>query len=92
MRALFALSVDQLKNISLAGVVAPIVIGLLLMKFVAKAMVRTVIMVIAVVLAVAVYSQRQEISECYDDARSGDAVVDTEITCTFFGQDVSLSP
>jgi len=92
MHALLSLSVDQLKNVSLAGVIAPIVVGVILMKFVAKAMVRTIIMVIALVLAVAVYSQRQEISDCYDDARSGEAIVDAEISCSFFGQDVTLTP
>jgi len=89
---ILSLSVDQLKNVSLAGVVAPIVIGVVLMKFVAKAMVRTAIMAIALVLAIAVYTQRQEITDCYDRARTAGTVVAGELVCSFFGQDVTLTP
>lgn len=87
-----SLSVDQLKNVSLAGVVAPIVVGAVLMRFVAKAMVRTVIMVVALIVAVAVYTQRQEITDCYEGARDEATIADGKITCSFFGQDVTLTP
>jgi hypothetical protein len=89
---LLSMSIGQLENISLAGAALPIVIGLVLMRFVAKAMVRTVIMVIALVLGVAVYSQRSEIQSCYDDARASAAAGSTEVTCSFFGQDITLAP
>jgi hypothetical protein len=89
---ILSLSVDQLKNVSVAGVVAPIVIGAVLMKFVAKAMIRTIIMVIALVLAIAVYTQRQEITDCYDRSREPGTVVTGELVCSFFGQDVTLTP
>ena len=39
---LLSISIGQLENISLAGAALPIVIGLVLMKFVAKAMVRKI--------------------------------------------------
>ena len=89
---LVALSVDQLKNVSLAGTALPIVVGLVMMKFVAKAMVRTIIMLIAVVLGIAVYTQRQEISTCYDKAQTEIEKGASEISCSFFGQDVTLTP
>lgn len=89
---LLSLSVDQLENVSLAGVVAPVAIGVILMKFVAKAMVRTIIMAISLVLAIAVYTQRQEISDCYEGAKADGSITDGEIVCSFFGQDVTLTP
>ncbi len=90
--SLLSLSVDQLKNVSLAGVVAPIVVGVVLMRFAAKAMVRMVIMAVALVLAVLVYTQRQEITDCYDSARDAGTVAAGELVCSFFGQDVTLTP
>jgi hypothetical protein len=90
--SILSLSVDQLKNVSLAGVVAPILIGVVLMKFVAKAMIRTVIMIVALVLAIAVYTQRQEITDCYDRSREAGTIVAGELVCSFFGQDVTLTP
>lgn len=87
-----ALSVDQLKNYSLVGAALPIVIGLVLMRFVAKTMIRSVILLVAVVLGVAVFSQRQEITSCYDKAQVDVSAGAPEISCTFFGQDITLTP
>ncbi|MFM8846921.1 MAG: hypothetical protein ACKOHN_02590 [Actinomycetota bacterium] len=90
--SVLSMSISQIENVSLAGAILPVVVGLVLMKFVAKAMLRTVIMAVALVLGVAVYSQRSDIQACYDEARASAAAGETAVTCSFFGQDVTLAP
>ena len=61
MSSLVAFSVDQVKNLTTASAFLPIVIALIIVKFAVSAVVRTVVIVIALALGIFLYSQRSEI-------------------------------
>ena len=91
-----ALDVSQVRTATLAGSVVPVIIGLILFRFIAGAFARAFILVIALVVGGAVYLQRQEITDCVDDARAGieelNAVEAPSIDCKIFGFDLSVKP
>lgn len=94
--SLFALDVSQVRNATLAGSVVPVIIGLLLFRIIAGAFARVFIIVIALVFGGVIYLQRQEITDCVNDARIGieemDAIETPAIDCKIFGIDLSLKP
>jgi hypothetical protein len=93
---LFAVDVSQVRNATLAGSVVPVIIGLLLFRIVAGVFARVFILVIALVVGGVVYLQRQEITDCVNDARVGieqlDAIETPSIDCKIFGIDLSIQP
>jgi hypothetical protein len=93
---LFAVDVSQVRNATLAGSVVPVIIGLLLFRIVAGVFARVFILVIALVVGGVVYLQRQEITDCVNDARVGieqlDAIETPNIDCKIFGFDLSIQP
>lgn len=92
----FAIDVSQVRNATLAGSVIPVIIGLLLFRVIAGAFARAFILVIALVVGGAFYLQRQEITDCVDDARAGieqlNGVQAPDVQCTIFGFDLSIRP
>lgn len=93
---LFAVDVSQVRNATLAGSVIPVIIGLLLFRIIAGAFARAFIIVIALVVGGLIYLQRQEITDCVNDARAGiealDAIEAPKIDCKIFGFDLSVEP
>lgn len=93
---LFALDVSQIRNATLAGSVIPVIVGLLLFRVIAGAFARAFIIVIALVVGGFIYLQRQEITDCVNDARAGiealDSVEVPSIQCTIFGFDLDVKP
>lgn len=92
----FALDVSQARNAALAGSVIPVIIGLLLFRIIAGAFARAFILVIALVVGGFFFLQRQEITDCVDDARAGieglNAIEAPSIDCTILGFDLNINP
>lgn len=96
MSGFVALDVSQVKNAAIAGSVVPVIIGLLLFKFLASMITRAIVLVIALALGALIFFQRQEISDCVDNARANLEAVESgstvKIECNILGFDVSLKP
>ncbi len=97
MSALFlAIDLSQVRTATLAGSVVPVIIGLLLFRIIAGAFARAFILVIALVLGGVMFLQRQEITDCVEDAKEGiaqlDSVTAPSIDCKIFGFDLSVQP
>ena len=84
--SLWALNQSQLKNLTTYGAFVPIVIGIIIFKFAVSAIVRSIVLIIALVLGGMIYSQRSSISDCVDKAKDT-----SEIDCSFYGYDFTFS-
>lgn len=84
--SLWALNQSQLKNLTTYGAFVPIIIGIIIFKFAVSAIVRSIVLIIAIVLGGMIYYQRSEISECVDEAKDTN-----EIDCSFYGYDFTFS-
>ena len=87
---LLGLDASQLKNVATFGSLVPIVIGLVIFKLVANAVIRTIILAIALALAALIFLQRNEISNCVDSARQNLEADRTSVSCTILGFDIDL--
>jgi hypothetical protein len=96
-----ALDLGQVENGSLIAVGVCVVIVLLVLKFISSLVVRLVMSVIFAGLGVALFSQRSSVVDCANQLREEASVsvseeatpttdTDGTITCTFFGQDVTI--
>ena len=73
--SLWALNQSQLKNLTTYGAFVPM-----------SAIVRSIVLIIAIVLGGMIYYQRSEISDCVDKAKDT-----SEIDCSFYGYDFTFS-
>ena len=87
---LLAIDVSKLQNFMTAGAVAPIVIGLVIFRFAANAMIKAFILIVALVLGGLVYTQRGAISDCVDKARSDASASMNQLQCTILVYDFHL--
>lgn len=87
---LLAIDVSQLQNFMTAGAVAPIVIGLVIFRFAANAMIKAFVIIVALALGGLVYSQRSEISDCVDQAKKMQSSEGNQAQCTILGYDFQL--
>lgn len=87
---MLGLDASQLQNFTTFGALVPVVIGLIIVKLVASAVVRTLALTLALALGALIFLQRNEISACVDDARNNLENDQTRVTCTFLGFDVDL--
>jgi hypothetical protein len=96
-----ALDLGQVENGSLIAIGVCVVIVLLVLKFISSLVVRLVMSVIFAGLGVALFSQRSSVVDCANQLREEASVsvseeatpttdTDGTITCTFFGQDVTI--
>ncbi|MBU3688958.1 MAG: hypothetical protein FGM29_05325 [Actinobacteria bacterium] len=85
---MISVAADTLKNFVTAGAFVPIVIGLILVKIVVSTVARLVIVVVALALGVAVFTQRAQIDDCIDD--SSVSTSGATVSCSLFGFDVDL--
>lgn len=91
-----SIDISQVRTAALAGSVVPVIVGLLLFRIIASVFLRAFIVVVALVLAGFIFLQRQEITQCVEDARAGiaklDGVEKPSIDCKIFGFDLSVEP
>lgn len=90
--AVFALGLGQAKTIAIVVVVA-LVVAALAWAWLMKTIVQKLVgLVILLALAGAVWYQRDALQDCADEARARAAARDIsgELTCSFFGQDVTF--
>lgn len=88
---LAAIDPDTLKNLALGLSAGSLVIAVIMMKVISSIVGKAVSTVILVAVALVGYSQREEITSCIDSVRSqANGAVPSEITCEFFGQEISV--
>ena len=86
----WALDEAQLKNFTTYGALLPIVIGLIIFKFAVSAMVRSIVLIVALALGVLIYSQRSEISDCVDNATANVESSLGKVQCKVLGLNIDL--
>lgn len=85
---LSAVDPDLVKNLLTASSFLPVVVALVLFKFVVNALVRSVLLVVAVALGVVVFTQRSSVDDCVDSIdREGTSV---NVSCSILGFDIDL--
>lgn len=83
-----AVDPDLVKNVLTAGSFLPVVVALVLFKFVVSAVVRSVLIVVAIALGVVVFTQRASVDECVDSFdREGASLA---ASCSILGFDFDL--
>ena len=88
---LAAIDAETLKTMALGLSAGSIVIAIILMKVISSVVGKAVSTVILLAIALGGYSQREQITSCLDEVRSQTSMtVPTEITCVFFGQEISV--
>jgi hypothetical protein len=88
---LAAIDPETLKNIALGISGVSVVLAIVMMKVVSSIVGKAISAVLLLAVALVGYSQREEIVSCLDAVTSQTSLtVPTEISCTFFGQDVSV--
>lgn len=86
-----AIDPDTLKNLALGVSGGSILVAIVLLKIVSSIVGKIVSSVILVAVALLGYSQREEISSCLKEVTSQSSMtVPTEISCTFFGQQIDV--
>jgi hypothetical protein len=88
--ALWAFDESQLKNLTTFGAFVPIVVGLIIFKFAVNAIVRSIVLIVALALGGLVYSQRSEISDCVDSAQANAETSLGKVQCKVLGFNVDL--
>lgn len=81
---LSAVDPDMVKNFITAGSFVPVVIAIVLFKFVLSTVVRTLMIVVAVALGVVVFTQRAAVDECVESFRTDDK------SCSILGFDIDI--
>lgn len=87
---MIGLDASQLQNFTTFGALVPILVGLVVVKFVASTIVRTVALALALALGALVFLQRNEIDTCVENARQNLEAEQTRITCSLLGFDIDL--
>ncbi len=89
---LAAVDPETLKNIALGVTGGSALLAVLMMKVISSIIGKAVTAVAFIALALLGYSQREEITSCVEQVTSQTSMtVPTEISCQFFGQDISVS-
>jgi hypothetical protein len=88
--SMWAFDDAQLKNFTTYGALVPIVVGLVIFKFAVSAMVRSVVLIVALALGGLVYSQRTEISHCVDSAKANAEASLGKVQCKVLGFTINL--
>ncbi|MFM1752311.1 MAG: hypothetical protein RL119_1273 [Actinomycetota bacterium] len=88
--SLLAIDASQLENFATFGSLVPILIGLVIFKLVASALIRTFVLTISLALGALIFLQRNEISDCVADARENLEEDRTSVSCTILGFDIDI--
>ena len=88
---MFDIDLDTAKNLSVGLMGGSVVFLLLVLKFAKSVVTKLLLILLSVGIGYLAFTQRDEVNACAETARTllagGNA---TELTCTFFGQQVSL--
>ena len=84
---MWAFDEAQLKNFTTYGALAPIVVGLIIFKFAVSAMVRSIVLIVALVLGVLIFTQHSKITDCAEKAKES-----KQIDCDFYGYHFKFKP
>jgi hypothetical protein len=83
---------DTLKNAALGLSAGSLLIAIILMKVISGIIGKIVSTVIFVAIALVGYSQRAEITDCVNKVKAEPQLeVAPSISCTFFGQDITVN-
>lgn len=85
---LSAVDPDLVKNLLTASAFVPVVVALVLFKFVVNAVVRTVLLVVAVGIGVLLFTQRSAVDDCVDSVDLDG--VSVTASCSILGLDFDL--
>ena len=88
--ALWAFDESQLKNFTTFGALVPIAVGLIIFKFAVSAVVRSIVLIVALALGGLVYNQRSAISDCVDSAKTNAETPLGKVQCKVFGFSLDL--
>lgn len=87
-----AMDPETLKNLALGLSGGSVVLAIIALKLISSVVGKAISTVLFVAIALGGYSQREEISACIDTVRdTGATTAPSEITCQFFGQDISVT-
>ncbi len=84
---MFAVSLETAKTIAVVIIVAFVLMGILSAWLIKTVVTKLIVAVVAVGLAIAVYSQRASLQDCADKAKAN---LGKEVSCTFFGTEVKV--
>jgi hypothetical protein len=88
---LAAIDADTLKNMALGLSVGSVVVAIVMLKIISSVVGKAVSTVLFLAVALAGYSQREQISSCIDEVKNQTSLtIPSEITCEFFGQEISV--
>ena len=88
----FSLDAESVKNYSLMAMGASFIGLLLVLKFAKSIVSKMLLLIICVGIGVIAFTQRDAVNACIATAnKEAQAGTPFETTCTFFGQQVSLS-
>lgn len=88
---LAAIDPETLKNIALGVSGGSLILAIVMMKVVSSIIGKAISAIVFVAIALVGYSQREEVISCLNQVTSqASMTVPTEISCTFFGQDISV--
>jgi hypothetical protein len=86
-----ATDADTLKNAAMGLSAASLLVAVVLLKVISGIVGRIVSTVILVAIALVGYSQRAEITDCVNKVKAETNLeTATDISCTFFGQDITV--
>jgi hypothetical protein len=83
-----ALDADTLQGLTLGTIVVLALAALLVLRFVAKAVTRVVLVVVLALVGLGLWSQRATLADCSERARSTSTT--GPVTCEFLGAEVQV--
>ena len=90
---MFSMTVDSAKDIGIAAAVFLVVIMVVMFLLIKKATGKLISVIIVVGLALGVWTQRSSLEDCAARVKARAALGDTtDVTCTFMGADIKVSP
>ena len=84
---MFAVSLETAKTVAMVIIAVFVLAGILSAWLIKTLVTKLIVAVVMVGLAIAVYSQRASLQDCADKAKAN---LGKEVTCTFFGTDVTV--
>jgi hypothetical protein len=88
---LAAIDAETLKTMALGLSAGSVVIAIIMLKVISSIVGKAISTVLLLAVALVGYSQREQISSCIDEVKTQSSMtVPTEITCEFFGQEISV--
>lgn len=87
---MFAISSDALINIALGGIGGSVLLAIISAMVVKSIIGKVISLVVTAAIALALYSQQDQLKSCADKIESGISTPGKTAVCTFFGQDITI--